>query len=712
MMDRLCSRHIVLLGIGHTNAHVLRMWKMSPIPDCDLTCVSNFSIATYSGMLPAVLAGQKSRDAMEIDLVRLCASTGARLITDRVTGIDKNCNELLFDDRPPIPFDVLSIGIGSTASRNRVAFEGDSVVEIKPMQTFLDRLEKQLKEVLDRSKTLDVVIVGAGVAGVEISCCIRGFLRRNTQRDFSITLVTRSDSILPEVGRSLRRRVKHALGARGISILTSVEVSRVTNEAVEFTAGTMVHADLVVWATGATGPPLLDHLGLELDGRGFIQTDHALRATSTRNIFAVGDTGTVVGESIPKAGVYAVRQGPVLWENIQRLLDGHNIREYHPQRSFLKLLNFGDGTAAGQWKGLSFSGRWAMRLKDYIDSGFMDKFQVESMEMQTDVMQCRGCGCKLGTESLNAGLGSMVAEDAAAIGGNGSKLVASTDFFTSPVDDPYLAGRIAAIHSASDIIASGAVPTEALANVVVPEGEPQSQERALRDFMAGAKHEFDAIGARIVGGHTIVGPRMEAGFTVIGKTIGASPIQKGKLKVGDRLFLTKPLGIGVLLAANMRSQCRADWYEQLIATMLQPQLAYAHIANELGITAGTDVTGFGLAGHLIEMLAASGVNAELWLDKIPILDGVAQAIESGIESSLVTENQRAASKITSSKLDRSRSQYKVLFDPQTCGGLLFGVAADQCVRFQHAARTVRIPIPLEIGRVTIAAAGKKCLHLK
>ena len=142
------------------------------------------------------------------------------------------------------------------------------------------------------------------------------------------------------------------------------------------------------------------------------------------------------------------------------------------------------------------------------------------------------------------------------------------------------------------------------------------------------------MGATIVGGHTIVGPRMEAGFTVLGETIGHEPIRKGNLQVGDRLFLTKPLGIGVLLAAQMRSMCRAAWYQELIETMLLPQRQYALIASELGITAGTDVTGFGLAGHLIEMLEASHLSADLFLNRIPVLPGVASLIEAGVESSL------------------------------------------------------------------------------
>ena len=113
MQQVLPRKDVVLLGIGHTNAHILRMWRMKPIPDARLTCISNFSIATYSGMLPGVLAGQYPPERMEIDLARLCAAAGARLIVAEVKGLDIEARELLFEDRPPLRFDVLSIGVGS-----------------------------------------------------------------------------------------------------------------------------------------------------------------------------------------------------------------------------------------------------------------------------------------------------------------------------------------------------------------------------------------------------------------------------------------------------------------------------------------------------------------------------------------------------------------------------------------------------------------------
>jgi selenide,water dikinase len=692
------------------------MWRMNPIPDTDLTCISDHLVASYSGMMPAVLARQIPRQQMEIDLVRLCASAGARLLTDRVTGIDHAVRTVQFDDRTPVPFDVLSIGIGSTASRGDVQVEGESLVEVKPMQTFLDRLKIAVEQAAARltGREMRVCVVGGGVAGVEISTCLPQFLTTLTDCPFVISLLTSGKQILPSVGIAMRRKVSAELRRRSITMRTESKVTQVNQSTITLADETTIEADLVIWVTSAVAASLLSKFNLDLDDRGFIETDATLQATSARNLFAVGDTGTIVGEAIPKAGVYAVRQGPVLWENIQRALDGRPLQNYRPQRSFLKLINLGDGRALGEWKGIAFSGEWAMRWKNRIDSRFMDLFQVNGMSDGKDSMQCRGCGCKLGTTSLDAGLDALGwagPEDAAIVGGKESRMVASTDFFSSPVDDLYLAGRIAAIHSASDIIASGARPTDALANVVLAEGDPQSQQRALHDFMAGAKREFESLGASIVGGHTIVGPRMEAGFTVLGTTIGLKPIRKGNLNVGDRLFLTKPLGIGVLLAAQMRAQCRAAWYEELVAMMLQPQLGYAQIAHELDIAAGTDCTGFGLAGHLIEMLEASQLSAELCLDKIPILSGAETLIKAGIESTLAPENRRIENKISVNKEDRISPNYQLLFDPQTCGGMLFGVSEESAYRFQHAAVAARLLPPTEIGCVTPNDNGESFLKV-
>lgn len=710
--ERLAGRHVVLLGIGHTNAHIVRMWRMNPIPDTDLTCISDQPLASYSGMLPAVLANQIPRQQMFIDLVRLCSSVGARLILDRPTGLDRDRREVRFAERPPIPFDVLSIGIGSVPSVSEVDVSGDALLKIKPMQTFLERLAARVQGVLstrdqdDRSR-LKVIVVGAGVAGLEILFCLTPFLDRlGVTAD--LHLVTRSPEILPGVAGGTRRRAEEEINRRGHALTVGRAVAKVAEGRVNLDDGSEHPADLVIWATGATGPPALKAFDLPLDPSGFLATDRCLKTVAAgRPIFAVGDTGTIGGESLPKAGVYAVRQGPVLWDNIHRLLAGRPLREYRPQRSFLKLINLGDGRAIGEWKGRSFKGRWAMWLKNRIDSKFMDKYQpVPMMADATQPMQCRGCGCKLDAATLDGAIGSnggsfhVKLEDAAEIGGDAeSRLVASTDFFASPVEDAFLAGRVAALHSASDLWATGAQVTEALANVVLPEGDSQTQQRLLRDFLEGATREFQEVGGRIVGGHTIVGKRMEAGFTVIGRLLGKQPLGKAGLREGDRLYLTKPLGVGVLLAAHMRSRCHAEHYQALVASMLQSQAAYARVAADVGVVAATDITGFGLAGHLLEMLVASDLAADVQLDAVPSLPGAKEAVLEGIESSLIEGNIQTARQVAADAQQVELPGYRLLFDPQTCGGLLLGVPPELEPQMETALRESKLDAPACIGRV-------------
>lgn len=702
MIERLNRRNVVLLGIGHTNAHILRMWKMNALPDTNLICISNFSIATYSGMLPAVLAGQIPVERMQIDLVQLCARSGAQLILDAVTGLNHQRRELEFAVRPPLPFDVMSIGVGSTASLAGVDLQSDRLVQIKPMQTFLTRLLDTVKTLPQTDQPLHVAVVGSGVAGIEITCCLPELLRRHFNREVVVQLVTRSATILPAMNARARKLVEQELLDRDVVISTKRSVNKVTVDRVHFEEGDSVQADVVIWATNASPPPIVDCLGLDQDERGFIATDNTLQ-TSLNGVFAVGDTGTIVSEGLPKAGVYAVRQGPVLWENIQRTLNDRPLERYRPQRSFLKLLNLGDGRAVAEWKALAASGRWAMRWKERIDGRFMDMFQMsEPMTMEADDMQCRGCGCKLGADILDSALiknPDAPLDDAAEIGGaGGNRLLASTDFFSAPFEDAFLTGRVIALHSASDIVASGAVATEALANVVLPDGHPRVQQRTLADLLAGARLEFSAMGAEIVGGHTIVGRRMEVGFTVIGRPLGETLLHKGSLQAGDELFVTKPIGIGVLLAAHMRSRCPAAAYEAVIAAMLQRQHELARIAIDAGITAGTDITGFGLAGHLIEMLMASDLSGTIELQKIPTLPGAMELVEQGIESTLAPDNRSFECHIEHQDL-QSLPAYKLLFDPQTCGGMLLGVAQQHIEPFLSAMKAAGQPRPTSIGTV-------------
>lgn len=723
MHTSLPKHDVVLLGVGHTNAHVLRMWRMEPLGNARLTCVSNFPVATYSGMLPGVLAGQYPHERMEIDLVRLCSAAGARLIVGHVTGLDVSGKELLLDDRLPLPFDVLSIGIGSLPMSQGVQASKQSVVPIKPMQTFLTRLEASVDEVLRRSVSpVRVAVVGAGAGGVEVAFCLPARLHAILGHvPYHITLVGASDRLIGGVSAKTSAVALRELELRGVQVKLGHQVTAVTEGSVTLDNGEQIAADMVIWATNAIGSPLLAKFGLPTDEQGFLLTHPTLQSIGDDAIFAVGDTGTIRDRPTPKAGVYAVRQGKVLWENLGRFLRQQPLIEYEPQRSFLKLFNTGDGGALGEYKGITIFGTWVWKLKDWIDSRFMDKYQdyrpmMASPAMSEPVagpMRCAGCGGKVSAAVLSHVLqrldipanpyvlvGLDQPDDAAIIRSPpGSSINVTVDFFAAPFDDPYTVGRIAALNSASDCFAMGAVPIAALASATVPMGPPRQQERLMYELLAGALHEFLPMGATLAGGHTIEGPQLTIGFSMYGIQNGP-PRTKGNLRVGDCLILTKPLGTGVLLAGHMQAKCRADWWEPLLHSMLLSNQYAASLCERFDIPGLTDITGFGLAGHLLEMLRPSHAAAELYLSELPLLPGARELIQEGLESTLAPANRLAETDIEVPEADRRKPEYAALFDPQTSGGLLLGVPA-QSVGPVLAELTQQSAVPAaRIGRVT------------
>lgn len=700
MQQKLGRNTVVLLGVGHTNAHVLRMWKMKRPKNAQLVCVSNFPVVTYSGMLPGVIAGQYPKSAMEIDLIRLSQSAGARVIVGKVNGLDAAGKRLIFEDRPALSFDCLSIGVGSRPTFRGVEVADDSaLIAVKPMQTFLDRLAARLHSLnKERPK---IVIVGGGVGSIEVAFCLfERFHGKPNHTDVvypksvkpDISLVTGSPRVGTGLLDSTIEKVQAEFDIRGINTLTNSSMVKIDGEGLFRADGKRIEADIIIWATSAVAGPMLQQMQQPTDERGFLLTKKSLELTDCPGVFAVGDSGTIVGSNITKAGVYAVRQGPYLYENILRKLANQPLRDYQPQSGFLKLINYGNNTAIAEYKGRSFSGRWAWKLKDWIDVKFMRMYQkYEPMKMIAEVddedeMKCLGCGGKIGGQILSSALAELPIQehpdvkiglanpdDAAVVRTRNNEVTVTTDFFAAPFDDPYLVGRVAALNSASDCFVMGARPNAALAIVQVPLGHPRAQMQVMRELMAGAVEEFNGMNAAIVGGHSIEGPRTTIGFTVLGSQI-SEPMIKGGLKPGDKLILTKPIGTGILLAAWMQCRMPASSYQPLIDSMLQSNEVALDLIEKFPVSALTDVTGFGLAGHLVELMTASRVDVHLDLAAINLLPGVQPLIDEGIQSTLAPDNRLMMQRIKAIDVDVDSNRIAPLFDPQTGGGMLIGVA--------------------------------------
>jgi selenide,water dikinase len=445
-------------------------------------------------------------------------------------------------------------------------------------------------------------------------------------------------------------------------------------------------------------------------------------------LFAVGDCATLVSHPwVPKAGVYAVRQGPCLDANLRAALLGRPLRSYRPQRRFLALMNLGERRALGTKWGVVMTGRSVWRLKDWIDRRFMRRFQVlapdgapaanfpsaESMGMEA--MECGGCAAKLAASPLEAALarldpapedpsvrlGLARPDDAAVVQlPGGDVLLATIDGFRAFCDDPWLVGRVAAVNAVSDVMAKGGRPRYALAIVNVPDVDPARGEDTLHQVLSGVRAALDPLGVTLLGGHTTRGPELFVGLSITGELpAGGSLLPLDGARAGDTLILTQRLGSGVLLAGDMQGLARGVWVRELHAALLDTNRAAAELAGRHGVHAATDVSGFGLAGHLMEMLVASGVGAELRIASLPVLPGARELLAIGVRSTFHPQNaERRVHVASAAELDPLA--FELLFDPQTSGGLLLSAAAESADALVRELRAAGDGAAACIGSVT------------
>jgi len=719
------AQDLVLVGGGHAHVHVLKRFGMRPVPGVRLTLVTRDVETPYSGMLPGYVAGLYSFAECHIDLVRLARFAGARLIHDEAVGLDRGHRQILCRAHPPIRYDILSLDIGSTPRMGDVAGAAEHTVSVKPIDRFGERWEA----LLDRARELGhmrLAIVGGGAGGVELAVSAQQRLARLLPTPPQVTLVTR-EGLLPSHNDAVRRRFEIIFRERGMRAVANNPIARVEPGRLIAQDGSVIEFDEALWVTEAAGAPWLANTGLPLDERGFVIIDETYRSPADTAVFAAGDIATMPAHPREKAGVYAVRAGPPLADNLRRALAGHRLRRAVPQRQALALIGTGDKRAVASRGRHEAYGAPVWWLKDWIDRRWMRRYtDLPAMESVDDnSMRCGGCAAKVPADvlarvmaRLDAPVSDAVAigldspDDAALLSFPGAPpLLQTVDFFRAMVSDPYLFGRIAATHALGDIYAMGGVPETALAIATVPPAaRPSIVEHDLFHMMRGGSEVLAAAGAALVGGHSAEGAELGLGFAVTGRTRPGRLLRKGGLRPGDRLLLTKPLGTGVILAAEMRRLAPARVVTAAIGTMLQPAAEASACLAAYGATACTDVTGFGLLGHLLEMLNASDADVLLDPDRVPVLDGAMTLLREGLASSLHAGNSIALSSLTG-EAAQDPALAALLIDPQTAGGLLAGVPADRAT--DCLAELQRLGYrAAEIGVVAPRSGGKPRVSLE
>jgi selenide,water dikinase len=704
---------LLLAGGGHSHALVLRMWAMRPRrrPRAQISLISRSGTTFYSGMVPGLVAGLYQPEAVEIDLRQLCAAAGVRFIAAEITGLDVAQQLLVLAGRQALPWDWLSLDVGS------VSHPPTGERAVKPLEPFLHwATGLQAGE--------PVAIRGGGMAAVELALALAG-------RGLSCELLLRGQEL--KLGSAAANRLGEDLLERaGIDLRRGIVA-----------AGSGPQAQLA--CTGSFAPAWLATAGLPCEtGSGRVITGPSLQVKGQPRIFASGDCGLIRGGERPASGVWAVRAAPVLAANLERALRDQPLRRWRPQARALQLL--GDGGALnGKPQAVALWGPWAVgpsdwlwTWKDRIDRRFMARLGEPAAAMAAMARQapmaCRGCGAKLAAAPLEAalqaqGLGGG-AEDAAVIhrsppaqgwstgtgtgteatgrAGRASELVLqSVDGFPALVDDPWLNGRLTALHACSDLWACGARVTNAQALVTLPEADAASQAELLSQTLAGIRSVLEPQGAALVGGHTLEG-RDGAGLAVAlsvnGQVAEDQHWGKGPLAAGQVLLISQCLGTGVLFAATMTAAARASWIDAALAQMQRSQAELVPLLQRHGCRACTDITGFGLLGHLGEMLKASGGELQVQLepDAIPALAGALELLAQGHASSLAPANARALALLDTRVRPMNAigaPLQQLLIDPQTCGPLLaalpveqgeIALAAMRRAGFDHAALIGRI----------------------
>ena len=723
-------KDLVFVGGGHTHAIVLRKFGMQPLPGVRLTLITNLVDTPYSGMLPCHISGLYDFDASHIDLRPLSRFANCQLMMDRAVAIDVENQQVICAHYPPVAFDALSIDTGSTPATVAVPGAQEFAIPAKPVPGLLQAWNVFLDEVrYSAPGPISFAVVGGGVGGVELTLNMQVRLWRlldelgRSRDDLAIHLFHRGEEIANGRNRSTRKLLHRRFVERGVQLHLQESVCQIESvnhgqRRVRCESGLTVECDRVFWVTNASAPGWIQGSGLATDDNGFLLVEDTLQSCSHANVFAAGDVATMTHYPRPKAGVFAVRQGPPLFNNLQAYLQGKPLKPFAPQKQYLNIIDTGDGSAIASRGPFTFESKLMRAWKDRIDQKFMSLFSdfPDMGEEQATsgtpsspsppIMYCAGCGSKVGSDVLQRALARLVLsptplekkgnnitvrnqtdhvlmglaapDDAAVVRvPPGQLMVHTVDFFNALVDDPFVFGQIVVKHCLNDVYAMGADPQTVLAIATLPHGTTDKQTETLFHLLSGVQKSLIATPASLVGGHTTEGEQLALGLACNGLVEEAAILPKSGMQPGDALILTQPLGTGTLFAADMQKKAKGRWIESAIAHMIQPSAMAMQCFRHHGVTACTDVTGFGLLGHLLEMVNASRVSVTLTLQDLPLLDGARETLHQGIVSSLQPQNLQAAKALQHASSYANHPDYPILFDPQTAGGLLATVPRDR-----------------------------------
>jgi len=371
-------KRLVLAGGGHAHVEVLRDLAEHPDKRWEVALVTPFPWLTYSGMVPGLMAGHYELDDCTIDLVALAGRARAALFLTTVSLVSARANELVCANGTVLPYDVLSINVGSVPVVGSVRGVDRHTIPMRPLESAVKGFNDVLVRARD-GRMAAITVVGGGAAAIELACAMN---HRFQQELFEVATHVRvvgdKPTLVPELPPGARERLRGAMRRRSVEAQLGSAVVEAGDGFIRLENGLEFATDAVFWATGAAAHPWLAESGLACDDHGFMLTNEMLQSPSNPNVFAAGDCANELGRSLPKAGVFAVRAGPVLAANLRAALDGRPLQPHIPKKHFLSLVSTGDRHAVGVWNGFSFGGHWTWVWKDRIDRSFVARYRDRS----------------------------------------------------------------------------------------------------------------------------------------------------------------------------------------------------------------------------------------------------------------------------------------------------------------------------------------------
>ncbi len=669
--NNLIEKDLILVGGGHSNVKLLMDFVKKPISNIRVTLITSVIDTPYSGMLPGYIQGLYSWRNSNIDLYKLSIVGKIRFILGKVKNINGLKKEIYFKDRCPIQFDYLSINIGIESDFSRIPGAKKYTIPLKPIAELNKNL--QYKEFFGES----LGIIGAGAAGVEVS-----FALKERLKNAKISLFSGKNGILPQYNNSTKKNVRKCLNYSKINLIENDPVLKIKKNLIITANNLKFKFDKIILATNGLAPKWLKNTDLEICKSGFIQTNNKFQ-TNFNYIFASGDVINFDNKNIPKAGVYAVKSGKILSQNIRNFILDKKLKIYTPQKYYLSLIGLGSGNVLAHKYKISFSSKINFWIKKIIDQNFVNKytinnlddFPMKSQKKQDNIeMVCKGCAAKISIDVLKKSIPKEISYLS-----NDSSIIPSTknfyhtvDMINSIISDPFYLGMIAANHSLSDIYASGANPVSGQMILQLPIANSEIHIRDIKQIFSGANEIFKKNGCEISGGHTMIGEDdlPVIGFSIIGK--GNNLKKNNKIKNGDLLFLTGSLGTGLIFSGINNLKIDSFYQLPVLRQMLEGNRSIGNLFKLINPISATDITGYGLANHLINLIQRSNNlrGLTLNLENLPIFDGVELCLNQNVKSSFYDQNYNfAKDKIFFEEVKSKKQQ--VLFDPQTVGGIAF-----------------------------------------